>query len=52
MSCGREERECVTGTGQLFNRQRDREEGWERRDGRERERERERGIEEGADHLV
>ena len=46
MSCGREERECVTGTGQLFNRQRDREEGWER------ERERERGIEEGADHLV
>ena len=46
MSSGREERECVTGTGQLFNRQRDREEGWER------ERERERGIEEGADHLV
>ena len=36
----------MTGTGQLFNRQRDREEGWER------ERERERGIEEGADHLV
>ena len=50
MSSGREERECVTGTGQLFNRQRDREEGWERE--RERERESERGIEEGADHLV